>query len=205
MYPYITYVEGLYVNGRHPMVSRNQALEFLKMYLKDEKMVKHCIAVEAIMKSLARRLGEDEELWGFTGLLHDIDYDYVDRDMNRHGVEALKILADVLPEEALQAIAGHNEYNGYVVTDEKALKILYALRASDHASGLVIATALVMPHRKLEEVKLDTLIRKFRSKDFARGVDRSRIMEIEKLGLKLEEFLEIALQSLKNIAKELGL
>ncbi|MEL9940625.1 MAG: HDIG domain-containing protein [Ignisphaera sp.] len=187
------------------MISREEALNLLRRYLRDEKMVKHCIAVEAIMRSLAKRLGEDEELWGLTGLLHDIDYDYVNRDMGRHGLEALNILKGLLPDDALQAIAGHNEHNGFAVTGDRAKRLLHGLRASDHASGLIIATALVMPNKKISEIRLETLMRKFRSKDFARGVDRNRIMEIEQLGLKLEEFLSLALESLKNISAELGL
>jgi predicted hydrolase (HD superfamily) len=142
---------------------------------------------------------------GLIGLLHDIDYDYVNRDMARHGLEAINILRGVLPEDALEAIAGHNEHNGYVVKSEFAKKIVHALRASDHASGLIVATALVMPHKKLGEVKLESLLKKFKAKDFARGVDRGRILEIEKLGMKLEEFLYIALEGVKNIASELGL
>jgi len=187
------------------LVSRNEALELLKKYVRDEKIIKHCLAVEAIMRGLAERLGEDAELWGLVGLLHDVDYDYVERDMRRHGLEAYNILKGLLPEPALQAIAGHNEHNGFTVVDEYAKKMLHALRASDHASGLIVATALVMPSRKLEEVKLDSLIRKFKSKDFARGVNRERIREVEKLRVKLEEFLEIALISMKKIAGELGL
>ena len=187
------------------MISRSEALNLLKRYVKDEKILKHCIAVEAIMRGLARRLGENEELWGLVGLLHDIDYDYVGRDMSRHGLEALNILKGLLPEEALEAIAGHNERNGFEVKSEYAKKLLHALRAADHASGLIVATALVMPHKKLDEVKLDTLLRKFKSKDFARGVDRNRILEIEKLGLKLEEFLQLALESMKSVSSELGL
>lgn len=136
------------------MLDRREALHLLQEYLKDEKMIKHCIAVEAIMRSLARRLGEDEELWGLIGLLHDIDYDYVERDMSRHGLEALNILKGKdLPLEALEIIAGHNENNGFKVTNEKALKTLYCLRASDHASGLIIATTLVMPSKKLKRSK----------------------------------------------------
>ena len=187
------------------MILREEALKLLKQYLKDERMVKHCLAVEAIMRALAKRLGENVELWGLIGLLHDIDYDYVNRDMARHGLEAINILRGVLPEDALEAIAGHNEHNGYVIKSESAKKIVHALRASDHASGLIVATALVMPHKKLEEVKLESLLKKFKAKDFARGVDRGRILEIEKLGMKLEEFLHIALEGVKNIASELGL
>ncbi|MEM1646159.1 MAG: HDIG domain-containing protein [Ignisphaera sp.] len=188
------------------MISREEALSLLHHYLKDEKMIKHCLAVEAIMQALAKKLGEDETIWMLVGLLHDIDYDYVGRDMKKHGLEALNILRDVgLPLEALEAIAGHNENNGFKISYEKSKKILHALRASDHASGLVIATALIMPNKKLAEVKLESVMRKYRSKDFAKGVDRERIKEIELLGMELEEFMALAIEALKGIAKELGL
>lgn len=169
-------------------------------------MVKHCLAVEAIMRALAKKLGEDETIWMLVGLLHDIDYDFVERDMKRHGLEALTILKSIgLPLEALEAIAGHNENNGFKITSEKSKKILHALRASDHASGLIIATALVMPSKKLAEVRLETVMRKYKSRDFARGVDRERVREIEILGLKLEEFMVLAIEALKEVASELGL
>ncbi|MEM1526743.1 MAG: HDIG domain-containing protein [Ignisphaera sp.] len=188
------------------MISREEALNLLRYYLKDERIVKHCLAVEAIMRALAKKLSEDETIWMLVGLLHDIDYDFVERDMKRHGLEALSILKSIgLPLEALEAIAGHNENNGFKITSEKSKKILHALRASDHVSGLIIATTLVMPSKKLAEVRLETVIRKYKSKDFARGVDRERIREIEILGVKLEEFMVLAIEALKKVASELGL
>lgn len=177
----------------------------LKQHLKDEKMVKHCLAVEAVMRAAARSLGEDEEFWGLVGLLHDIDYDEVGHDMRQHGLKALEILAGKLPREALEAIAAHNEHNGFKVSSPAAERLVHALRAADHASGLVVATALVMPSRKLAEVKLESLLRKFKQKDFARGVDRNRIKECELLGLRLEEFLRTALEGMKEVAADLDL
>jgi len=186
-------------------VRREEALELLRAHLKDERMVKHCIAVEAVMRAVARRLGEDEELWGLVGLLHDIDYDEVGRDPAKHGLRAMELLAGRLPQYALEAIAGHNEHNGFKVTSPEAERLLHALRAADHASGLIVATALVMPSKRLAEVRLESLMRKFKQKDFARGVDRGRIAECERLGLRLEEFLSIALDAMKGVAGELGL
>lgn len=187
------------------MVSRDEALRLLSTYLKDEKMVKHCLAVGAIMRALAQRLGEDPDLWELIGLLHDIDYDYVGRDMNRHGLGALEILSGVLPRDAVEAIASHNEHNGYKPSSEAAVRLSHALRASDHLAGLIVATALVMPSKKIAEVRVETLTRKFKSKDFARGVDRNRVREVEKLGLALEEFFDLGLAALSGIATELGL
>ncbi len=178
----------------------------MKQYLRNERMVKHCLAVEAIMRALARRLGEDEGLWGLVGLLHDIDYEAVGKDLSRHGLMgANEILKGKLPQHALEAIAGHNELTGVKPSTPEAEKLLHALRAADHMSGLIIATALVMPSRRLADVKPKSVKKKFKSKDFARGVSRDRIMEIERLGLTLSEFISLSLEALKAIAPELGL
>ncbi len=183
------------------MISREEALNLLQQYLKNEKLVKHCLAVEAIMKAIARELGEDENLWGLVGLLHDLDYQLVGKDMSKHGLITVEILKDKLPPNALDAIKAHNELTGY----KCETKLAYALKASDQASGLIIATALVMPHKKLNEVKLSSLLKKFKQKDFARSVKREKILLCERLGLSLERFMEIALNALKHIHKELGL
>lgn len=186
-------------------LSKVEALELLNKHLRDDRMVKHCLAVGAIMRALGGRLGEDASTWELIGLLHDIDYDYVERDMSKHGLGALQLLEGVLPRKALEAIASHNEHNGFKPESQEAARLSHALRAADHLAGLIVATALVMPGKKLAEVKLDTLIRKFRAKDFARGVSRDRIKEIEELGIQLEEFLGLGLESLKEVATALGL
>ena len=187
------------------MISRAEAWNLLIRHLKNDKMRKHCLAVEAVMKAIATKLGRDPELWGLVGLLHDVDYELVNRDPRRHGLEALNMLKGLLPEEAVEAIAAHNEHNGFKPSSGEAELIAKALRAADHVSGLIVATALVMPSKKLSEVKLSTLVKKFKSKDFARGINRDRIAECEKLGIKLEEFLELSLSAMKNIANSLGL
>ncbi|NPA22795.1 MAG: HD domain-containing protein [Crenarchaeota archaeon] len=159
------------------------------------------IAVAAIMEKLAEKLGEDRELWKLVGLLHDIDYELTQNQPERHGLAAAELLKDRLPENALNAIRAHNELTG--VRDDSRLGI--ALRAADAASGLIVAAALVMPNKKLSEVRVDTLLRKFKQKDFARGVRRDRILECEKLGMSLEDFLSLALEALKEISDVLGL
>ncbi len=182
------------------MLSESEAIELLKSYVKNEKLLKHCIAVANIMSALAKELGEDEKLWYLTGLLHDIDYESVE-DMKLHGIKAAEILKDKLPECAISAIKAHNEATGH---EDNSIFSL-ALRASDAVSGLIIATALVMPDKKLASVKLESLLRKFKQKDFARNVKREDILLCGKLGFSLEKFLEIALNALKNISTELGL
>ena len=182
-------------------MSREEALNLLREYVRNDKLLKHMLAVEAIMRALAVRLGEDPELWGLAGLLHDLDYEITQSDPAKHGIVAAEILKDKLPDHVLRAIMAHNTQTG--VKDDSKLAI--ALRAADAVSGLIVATALVMPNKKLREVKLDTLIRKFKQKDFARGVKREQILECEKLGLKLEEFLELSLRALQETAEQLGL
>lgn len=183
------------------MISREEAINLLHRHLSNDRNIKHCLAVEAIMKAIARRLGEDELLWGLVGLLHDIDYELVGRDLSKHGLVVAELLRDLLPPEALDAIEAHNELTGKT----SDTKLAYALKASDHVSGLIIATALVMPNKKLSEVRVESVIKKFKQKDFAKGVNRDRILLCRRLGLSLEEFIEIALNALKEVSNELGL
>ncbi|HDI01553.1 MAG TPA: HDIG domain-containing protein [Candidatus Bathyarchaeota archaeon] len=183
------------------MITRQEALELLREHVSDDKLVKHMLAVEAIMRALARELGQDEELWGLTGLLHDLDYEETKDDFSRHGLRSAELLEGKLPPEALHAIMAHNDMTG--VRPESQLDL--ALRASDALSGLVVATALVMPNKKLAEVKLSSLKKKFKAKDFARGANRDRIRLCEQLGISLERFLELGLEAMKAIASELGL
>lgn len=180
------------------MIPQNKINEFFDE-IKNENLKKHMKSVAAIMEKLAGKLGEDKELWKLVGLLHDIDYEKV--DMHEHGLISAEMLKDYLPIDALNAIKAHNELTGYKPTK----KIDFALRASDAVSGLIVASALVMPNKKLGEVRIETLKNKFKDKSFARRVDRNRIMECEKIGLNLEEFFEIALNAMKEIANELGL
>ncbi len=183
------------------LLTFDEALELVRKYVKNDKLIKHMLAVAAIMEKLAEKLGEDRELWKLVGLLHDIDYELTQNQPEKHGLVAAEILKDKLPEHAIKAVQAHNELTG--VKDDSKLAI--ALRAADAVSGLIVATALVMPNKKLSEVKLDTLLRKFRQKDFARGVKREKILECEKLGMSLEDFLSLSLEALKEISNMLGL
>lgn len=184
------------------MINREEALKLLQEHVKTRNVYLHMIEVEVIMRALAKKFGADEELWGLTGLLHDIDYEYTENDPSKHTLVAEEILGGKVPDEVLRAIKSHNhEYTGV----EPKSPMEYALIASDGISGLVVACALVMPSKKLAEVKPKTILKKFKQKDFARRVRRDRIMMCEKLGLSLQEFAEISLEALKNISGELGL
>ncbi|MDH5815722.1 MAG: HDIG domain-containing protein [Candidatus Nezhaarchaeota archaeon] len=183
-------------------MKREEALRKVRENVLNEKIVLHMVAVATIMKALARRLNEDEELWELTGLLHDIDYELTKNDPRRHGLEAERLLKGIVRPEVINAIKAHNFDDTGVMPQSDLDK---ALIAADAVSGLIIATALVMPNKKLAEISIETLKRKFKQKDFARGVSRERIMFCEQIGIPLEEFLELSLKALKEESYVLGL
>lgn len=184
------------------MLTRSEALELLTSKVRRQNVVKHCLAVEAIMRGLARRLGEDQDRWGLAGLLHDLDFDETSGDAKRHGVVAVEMLRNALPDELLRAILSHN-FENTGVRPENAME--KSLAVADALSGLIVACALVMPNKRLSEVRVETLEKKFKSKDFARGVDRGRIDLCSELGLSRDELFKIGLESMSSVAEELGL
>lgn len=184
------------------MLTREEALSLVKENVKKRNIVYHMIAVEAIMRGLAKYFGEDEDLWGLTGLLHDIDYEKIGDDWEKHGVLAGDILKDMVSEEVKRAIKAHNFERTGITPESRMEK---ALICCDAISGLLVACALVMPTKKLAEVKAKTVRKKFKDKDFARGVNRERILFCEKIEVPKEKFFEIALEGLKKYAAEIGL
>jgi putative nucleotidyltransferase with HDIG domain len=184
------------------MLSRNEAYGLLKKNLRTENLIKHSLAVEAILQAMAKKLGENPELWGITGLLHDLDYDFTKNEPERHSLVTIQVLNDLLPEAAINAIKAHNfEYTAQI----PQTYIDKSLIAADAVSGLVIAAALVMPSKKISDVTSKTLMAKFKDKSFAAGCNRKRIELCEDMELELQIFLELSLDALKNIAVELGL
>ena len=174
--------------------------ELVAQHVKNENLRRHMIVVGAIMGGVAVRLGEDRDLWETVGSVHDVDFEEV--DMKEHGAKAAEILRGMLPKEALDAIAAHNHENTGVPPESKMSK---GLIASDAVSGLIIAAALVMPDKTLSQVSAKTLMKKFKDKDFARGADRNRIAYCEQVGISMQEFFDIALNSVKAVSKEVGL
>ncbi|MEM1539210.1 MAG: HDIG domain-containing protein [Candidatus Bathyarchaeia archaeon] len=184
------------------MLTRENALTLVKRHVSKRNIFFHMLAVEAIMRSVAKHLGEDEEKWGLVGLLHDIDYEETEATPEKHSLKAEETLKGILSEELVRAIKAHNfKYTGI----EPKNRMEKALIACDAVSGLLVACALVMPSKKLEDVKVETVAKKFKDKDFARGVDRERILLCEEIGISKEKFFEMALNGLKTIAKEIGL
>ncbi len=183
-------------------MTRDDAWELLCRWTKSPGLRKHALAVEAAMRYYARKFGEDEELWGMAGLLHDLDYErYPDpSDHPRKAVDELRRLG--YPEEVVRAVASHAEWSD-VPRDTLMSKALYAC---DELTGFLVACALVMPHKSIHEVRVESVLRKLKDKAFARKVDREAIRRgAEELGIPLEEHITNVIEALREVAGELGL
>lgn len=181
---------------------RESAWKLLCEWTESDSLRKHALGVEAAMRAYARRFGEDENLWGIVGLLHDMDYEKYPspEDHPYKGVEALRDLG--YPEEVLAAILGHADYSG-VPRETQMAKALFAV---DELTGLVVATALVRPSKKLADVKVKSVKKKMKDKSFAKGVSREDIKRgSEELGIPLDEHIGTVIEALQSIADELGL
>lgn len=187
----------------------NQAKELLEKYVKDKITEMHCWESEAIMRELANRLNEDEESWGIIGLLHDIDWDLTKNNPREHTVKAVEILKQAGANDFLiETIVSHGYGNpecGNSQDKVRNSRIQHALAAAETLTGLIIASALVQPDRKLASVKPESLKKKFKTKTFAAKCDRKIIKECEKIGLTLDQFLEIGLRALQGISDKLNL
>jgi len=181
---------------------RKEVLDSIKANVENENLVKHMLATEAIMRSLAKRLGEDEEEWGLTGLLHDIDMELTGGDMDSHSKLGADLARELGASEAMaHAILCHNETHGVPLETE----LDKALFCADPLTGLIIAAALVRPDKRLAGLEAGSVKKKFREKSFAAGVDRQQISLCSQIGVELDEFIELGLKAMKGIAADLGL
>ena len=184
-------------------ITREEALTLLNEHIQNPNLIKHCLASEAVMKALADKLGEDGEKWGLTGLLHDLDVEMVNADLDVHTLETEKILRDKgVDEEIIQAIKLHNEK---AHGQKRSARFHHALAAGETITGLIIATTLVYPDKKIMSVKPKSIKKRMKEKSFAAGVNRDIVMECEKLGMDITEFSTICLEAMQGIADDLGL
>jgi putative nucleotidyltransferase with HDIG domain len=182
---------------------REEALNRLKKYVKNEKMLYHSLASEAVLRALAKHLDRDVEKWGLAGLLHDIDVEITGADPAVHSLKARELLGDLnLDEEILDAIQMHNEM---ATGQSRSTEFQHALAAGETLTGLIYATALVYPDRKVASVKPKSILKRMKEKAFAASVSRENILECEQIGIPLPEFVEISLNAMKEIADDIGL
>jgi predicted hydrolase (HD superfamily) len=188
------------------MIKREEALKFLEEQIENRNIINHMLATEAVMKALAQKLEPDRvKEYGLAGLLHDGDYND-QTPVKKQGIEVSNILKQKgyeISESVSQAMAAHNWDNNGV---EPETKMDWALYCCDSLTGLIVATALVRPDKKLASVEVKSVLKKFKDKDFARGTRREEIeLCEEKLGIPLPEFIDISLKAMQEIASKIGL
>ncbi len=184
-------------------ISREKALELLDQYIDNPSMIKHCLASEVVLSTMAERLGEDKEKWAMAGLLHDLDVELTNADLNVHGRETVRILEENgVDAEIIEAIKLHNEQS---CGEKRSKPLHYALAAGETITGMVIATALVYPDKKLASVKPKSITKRMKEKAFAASVNRDIIRECERIDIPLPEFAELALRAMQSISDDLGL
>ncbi|MGA3013796.1 MAG: HD domain-containing protein [Bacteroidales bacterium] len=183
-------------------LTRETAIGLLHQYVKNEKMIYHCLASEAVMRALAIRLGEDVDKWGLAGLLHDLDVETTNAEPLVHGTQTDVLLKDYdVDADILDAIRMHNEVSA---GKERTTKFQHALAAGETITGLIFATTYVYPDRKLTSVKPKSVVKRMKEKMFAASVKRENILECEKIGIPIEEFASISIQALVPIAESIG-
>jgi len=183
-------------------MERSEALALVKKHVKNKNLVKHMLAVEAVMGALAQYLGEDEEKWRLAGLIHDLDYDQTADDPGRHGLVAAQMLQEMdFSPDIIQAVQNHNEALGY----QRVTFMDKALYAADPVTGLIVAAALIHPERKLSAIDAQFVLNRFGEKHFARGANRDQIRTCPEIGLTLDAFINISLRAMQESAGELGL
>jgi putative nucleotidyltransferase with HDIG domain len=184
-------------------MDRTQALQLLHRYVKNEKMIFHCLASEAVMRGLAQKLGRDEEAWGLAGLLHDLDVETTNAEATVHGTQTEVLLKDYeINPEIIDAIRMHNECSS---GKERFTEFQHALAAGETITGLIFATTYVYPEKKLSVVKPKSVVKRMKEKMFAASVKRENILECEKIGIPIEEFASLAIESMLPIAPDIGL
>ncbi|MEE9495394.1 MAG: HD domain-containing protein [Desulfobacterales bacterium] len=182
--------------------TREEALALLRQYNKNESLVKHAMAVEGVMRYIARKRGEDEEKWGLIGLIHDLDYEQFPDQHCKKTEEILK--ENDWPEEYIRAAVSHGWGICTDVKPESDMeKVLYAI---DELTGLVVTSALVRPSKSVMDMKAKSVKKKWKQKQFAAGVDRSIIEKgAEMLGLELGELITDTIMGMRDVAEEIGL
>jgi len=190
-------------------ITKEKADKLVEEYIKDLVTKLHLFESEAIMRAVAKHLGEDEEEWGTIGLLHDIDWDLTKENQIEHCVKAVEILKKADASDYLIETVQSHGYGNVMIPEllgkKRETKIEHCLVAAETLTGIIVASALVQPDKKMASVKLKSLKKKFKDKSFAAKCDRELVRECEMAGIPLDTFLEICLNALKRISDKLGL
>ena len=183
-------------------MTRDEAIKLINEKIKNANLLKHCLAVEACMRELAKYFQEDQEKWGLTGLLHDVDYEETKENPDKHSLIGAEMLEKLgIDKEICDAVKTHNEIHG-IAPETKMAKALFCI---DPLTGLIVASTLVMPSKKIADLTPENVLNRFKEKGFARGANREIINKCSDIDLILEEFVDICLGAMKKISNELGL
>lgn len=183
-------------------MTRDELLAEVQRRIQTKNLFKHILAVEAVMRRLARRLAEDKERWGAAGLLHDIDYEETKGDARNHSLVSGKIAQELgFDEEIVDAVEAHNEAHNL----PRKTMMAKALYSSDPLTGLIVAAALISPEKALGCIDTGFVIHRMGEKSFAKGANRDIIRSCSELGLSVEEFVSLGLEAMQGIHEELGL
>lgn len=182
--------------------TREEALNLLLKYNKSESLIKHAKTVEGVMRHIAKTLGEDEEIWGIVGLIHDLDYEM-------YPEQHCQITKKILEEEGwddrlIRAVLSHGWGTCTDVKPETLMeKYLFAI---DELTGLITAVALVRPSKSISDVEVKSVKKKWKEKSFAAGANREIIQKgADMLGITLDELIQLTIDGMKTVAKEIGL
>jgi len=181
-------------------MNRDEALELVKKHLKNKNLIKHSLAVEACMRAMAATFNQDADKWGLAGVLHDLDYEITEKSPELHTNETVKILQDLdIDSEVICTIQAHA---GRISCNSDMEWSIFSI---DPLTGLIIAATLMHPSKKLKEIDLGFIKRRYKEKSFARGARREDIEQINNIGMDLDEFIMVCLEAMQGISEELGL
>lgn len=183
-------------------MTRNEALNLIQQKIKNQNLIKHCLAVEVVMRDLAEYFNENVEKWGLAGLLHDIDYEETKNSPEKHSLVAGDFLEKLgLEKEIIEAVKAHNEIHNL----PRKTKLAKSLFCTDPITGLIVAATLVLPNKKIADLTVENILNRFKEKSFARGANRQVISSCSEIGLSLEEFVKISLEAMQKISSAIGL
>ena len=183
-------------------MTRDEAYAIVQEYVKNENLIRHMLSVEAAMRFYAEKYGEDIEIWGMSGLLHDFDWE-IHPTLEQHPQHGVPILRERgVPQEIVRAIQSHADHTG-VPRQTLMEKALYAC---DEITGLIVAVALVRPSKSLHDLKVKSVKKKWKDRSFAAGANREEISgAAEEFGVPLWEHVDNVIQAMRGIAPQIGL
>lgn len=187
-------------------MNREEAIQLMQSHLTNINLRKHVLAVESVMKFLARELKQDEEKWGLVGILHDLDYEETKNAPEKHTLITSEILqTKEVDKEIIDAIKAHAFGFGSSTIPAPNTSMEHAIYCADPVTGFLVACALIRPEKKLAPIDVEFARNRMKEKRFAAGASREAMNKCTNLEMDIDKFLQISLDAMKSISAELGL